>query len=228
MLKHTIITDCDRWNHTLRDLPYAHVLQSWEWGQFKHATTGWEPLRLAFEQQGEIVALASIGVRRVGPLRVMYVTKGPALAYEDADMSAAVLESLQTIARQQRALWLKIDPDVIAATGVPSEEDDQPNATGQQMIAALQARGWRFSDDQVQFRNTITLDLTQSEDELLAQMSQNTRRKVRTGPKKGVTVRPGTLDDLPLLYELYKTTGGRDEFLIRPFDYYRQAWQTMM
>jgi peptidoglycan pentaglycine glycine transferase (the first glycine) len=228
VLTPTPITDPVLWNTTLRSLPYAHVLQTWEWGEFKRATTGWQPLRLAFKQGDNIVAMATIGVRSIGPLRVMYISKGPALNYDDAALRTAVLDHLQHIARQQRAVWLKIDPDVIAATGVPGEPDDAPNATGQAFTQELQSRGWRFSEDQVQFRNTITLDLTQSEDDLLAQMSGNTRRKVRTGEKKGVTIREGTLDDLDTLYDLYSTTGQRDEFLIRPLDYYRQAWQAFM
>ncbi len=224
----TIITDPTLWNSALRALPYAHVLQTWEWGEFKRATTGWEPLRLAFRQGDDIVAMASIGVRSVGPLKVMYVPKGPALAYEDTPLAESVLDHLQALAHQQRAVWLKIDPDVVAATGVPGDEDDTPCATGQSFTQMLQKRGWHFSDDQVQFRNTLTLDLTPSEDDLLAQMSGNTRRKVRAAEKKDVTIRPGTLADLDTLYNLYRMTGQRDEFLIRPLDYYRQAWQAFM
>ena len=59
-------------------------------------------------------------------------------------------------------------------------------------------------------------------------MSGNTRRKVRTGEKKGVTIREGTVSDLDTLYALYQTTGQRDEFLIRPLTYYRQAWEAFM
>jgi peptidoglycan pentaglycine glycine transferase (the first glycine) len=222
------ITNLAEWNAALRALPYAHVLQTWEWGEFKRVTTGWEPLRLAFKQDGEVVALASVGVRRVGPLRVLYVPKGPALAYADSDLLADVLDHLEGLARRQRAVWLKIDPDVIAATGVPGEDDDTPDSTGQGVQATLQARGWRFSADQVQFRNTLTLDLTQTEDDLLMQMSGSTRRKVRTAEKKDVAMRPGTVADLNVLYDLYATTGQRDDFLIRPLDYYRLAWQTFM
>jgi len=222
------LTDRDQWNNTLRQLPYAHVLQTWEWGEFKRSTTGWEPLRLAFHQNGQIVAMASVGIRRVGPLKVMYISKGPALAYDDPALSAAVLDELQTLARKQNAVWLKIDPDVIAGTGVPGEEDEAQNAAGQTFLNLLKSRGWRFSADQVQFRNTITLDLTQSEDNLLAAMSQNTRRKVRTAEKKGVTVRVGTAADLHILYDLYRTTGERDHFLIRPPAYYEQAWRTFI
>src|SRR5262245_64533437 len=90
------ITQRDTWNSALRALPYAHVLQTWEWGEFKHITTGWHPLRLAFKRGPDIAAMASIGIRRVGPLKVIYVSKGPALAYEDAEVRDFVLNHLQT------------------------------------------------------------------------------------------------------------------------------------
>lgn len=229
MLTVHTIDNRDIWNDTLRALPYAHILQSWEWGEFKRDTTGWQPHRFAYKRGSEIVAMASVGVRRVGPLAVMYAPKGPALAYDDPEVLAGVLDHLQTFAR--RAIWLKLDPDVIAATGIPGgtdEDADTPNPTGQAVTAALKARGWRLSADQVQFRNTVTIDLTRSEDELLAAMSQSTRRKVRIASREGVTVRPGTVDDLPLLYDLYRTTGARDGFLIRPPEYYQHEWRYLM
>jgi peptidoglycan pentaglycine glycine transferase (the first glycine) len=222
------ITSRDAWNMLLRTLPYAHILQTWEWGEFKRITTGWQPLRLAFKHGDTVVAMASVGIRRIGPLKVMYVSKGPALAYEDSDLAAEVLDYLQNLARNQFAIWLKIDPDVMSATGIPGEADDLPNTTGQALIAALTERGWHFSVDQVHFRNTICIDLTQSEDDLLAAMSQNTRRKVRTAEKKDVTIRVGTPADLSTLYDLYRATGERDHFLTRPPSYYERAWRSFM
>lgn len=216
------------WNGALRSLPYAHVLQTWEWGEFKRVTTGWQPLRLAFRRGDQIVAMASVGVRRVGPLRVMYIPKGPALAYEDHGLCTEALDHLQALARRQGAVWLKIDPDAVAATGVPGEADDTPQPAGTALAQTLGQRGWRFSDDQVQFRNTITLDLRRDEESLLAQMSQNTRRKVRTAEKKGVTIRPASEADLQTLYALYRVTGERDGFITRPFEYYRLAWEQFM
>lgn len=228
MLTITPITDRDTWNEALRRLPYAHILQSWEWGEFKRQTTGWQPLRLAFRRGGEMVALASVGIRRIGPFKLMVVSKGPALDYRDTALAAEVLDHLQALARRQGALWLKIDPDVVAGTGIPGEPDAAEDAAGQAFTAALRERGWRFSGDQVQFRNTLKLDLTRSEDDLLAAMSQNTRRKIRVAEKKGVTIRPAGVADIPTLYALYQTTGERDAFLIRPPDYYELAWRSFM
>lgn len=225
-----LITDPAAWNAAVRDLPCAHVLQTWEWGAFKQVETGWIPERLLFKNaDGAAVAAASVLTRRAGPLRVMYVPKGPVLDYSHPDLMGGVLDHLERLARQRRAVWLKIDPDVIAGTGIPGGADlDRPpheDPTGQRVLDLLRSRGWRFSASQVQFRNTLTLDLSQSEEALLAGMNQGTRRKVRTGPKKDVTVRPANQPaDLQTLYDLYTITGARQGFLIRPLDYYREAW----
>ena len=224
------ITDRQQWNDTLRQFPQAHILQTWEWGQFKQATTGWQPTRLLFRanESAAPVALAAILTRRMGPLAVMYVPKGPILDYTNHGLAAEVLAYLEQFARRQRAIWLKIDPDVVAGTGVPGEPDDEVNPHGRSWTDLLNNRGWRYSADQVQFRNTIKIDLTAGEDALLAAMSQNTRRKVRAGEKHGLTVRAATLDDLPTLYALYQITGQRDDFLIRPPAYYEKAWSEFM
>lgn len=220
------ITDHAAWNAALATLPGAHILQTWEWGEFKRVTTGWTPHRLAFYDGDRLVAMASIGVRRIAGVPIVYAPKAPMLA--DADRLADVLIELERFARRRGALWLKLDPDVIAATGVPGEPDDAPNAIGDRWLHTLRARGWQYSSSQVQFQNTITLDLTPSEDALLAAMSQTTRRKIRLAEREGVTIRDGTLADLPLLYDLYKQTGERDQFLIRPPAYYQLAWRSFM
>ena len=172
--------------------------------------------------------MASAALRQRGPLKVMYISKGPALDYADADLFDDVIAALEDHARQQGVIWLKIDPDVIQATGLPGSDDDQPNAGGMAAVSKLKRRSWRFSDDQVQFRNTISIDLSPSADEILMAMSGSARRKVRAAHKKAVRVRAASVDDLPILYRLYQITSQRDGFLIRPFDYYRRAWQAFM
>ncbi len=224
----TPVTERARWHELLIPQEGAHILQSWDWGEFKRVTTGWQPTRLAFYHRDRLIALASIGARRIGPLTALYAPKGPVFADPDPDRRLEVIAALEAYARRRAALWLKIDPDIVVGTGVPGADDDRPDAAGLAFAAALRARGWRFSADQVQFRNTITLDLTRSEADILAGMGQSTRRKIRQAEKAGVTIRPGTLDDLPLLYALYRVTGARDGFLIRPFAYYERAWRDFM
>lgn len=215
-----VVTSQAEWNALVSDLPYAHVLQTWEWGVFKQATTGWTPERLAFERDGRTVAAAQVLTRRVGPLAISYASKGPALDYADVELRGEVLALLLDHARRNGSLMLKIDPDVIRSGAEP--------AIGDAFASELEAGGWRFSREQIQFRNTGTIDLTLDEESLLANMKQKTRYNTRLAQRKEVTVREGTADDIPLLYDLYKITGQRDGFLIRPLEYYQQAWGAFM
>lgn len=224
------ITDPATWNATLATLPYHHVLQTWEWGEFKQRY-GWTARRLAFEDGGRAVALASVLRRRLLPglpLAMLYVPKGPALAYTDASLRAAVWSALESLARRERAAFLKIDPDVRLGVGLPGSAEDAADPLGQAIVAELVGRGWRYSLDQVQFQNTICIDLCRSEDKLLAAMKPKTRYNVRLAGRKGVTIRAGGLDDLEMLYRMYAETAERDAFLIRPLDYYRDAWGTFI
>lgn len=196
-------------------LPYGHVLQSYEWGEFK-SRHGWTPFRLLFVAGGEPVAAASALLRRLplGPWGVMYVPKGPALDYADRQLLATVLDSLENLGREQRAIFVKIDPDVMA------DRDD--------VRQALVNHGWRESSEQIQFRNTLLIDLRRSEDDLLMATKSKTRYNIRLAQRRGVEVHVGGIDDLPLFYDMYTATSLRDEFIIRPFSYYTDAWATFV
>lgn len=222
------VADRNTWNNSLALLPYAHVLQTWEWGEFKAATTGWRPERIAYMRRGEAVAMAQILTRQVGPFRIMYVPKGPALDYADAGLRHAVLDLVKRKAHESGAIFLKLDPDVVVGWGVPGEPGAVDEPLGQQITREWQDAGLVFSPEQVQFRNSVVIDLRQSEDELLARMKQKTRYNVRLGERKELTVRFGTADALDLLYDLYRETARRDDFVIRPLDYYRKAWGDFM
>ncbi len=200
-----LVDDSSRWNSTLAALPYRHILQSWEWGQFK-SHWGWTPRYFLNE---ECTAAALVLRRTFSPLKlnVLYVPKGPALDYANATLVDRVLGDLVAIAKRDRAIFIKIDPDL-----------HQPDRS------TLLDRGWRYSAEQIQFRNTMLIDLRRGEEELLAAMKPKTRYNVRLAQKKGVEVRLGDLGDLDQLYGLYAETARRDEFIIRPIDYYRDAW----
>ncbi len=202
------------WNQALLALPNPHVLQTWEWGAFKERH-GWQARHLIWEEDGVPRAAALLLSRRAGPLpvQVMYVPRGPLLPWEDAERAGAVLADLEAIARREGALFVKIDPEV---------EDRHPE--GARLTALLVRRGWLPSGEQVQFRGSLLLDLTPTPEELLARMKPKWRYNIRLAQRRGVRVRPGTENDLPLLYAMYRETSIRDRFVIRPEAYYRDAW----
>ena len=216
------------WNTLLSTLPFPHLLQTWEWGDFKAATTGWRPQRIAFMHRNQAVAMAQFLMRQEGPFRVMYVPKGPALDWTNADLRHSVLSEIQRLATDRAAIFVKIDPDIVLDMGEPGTDEDQPNPLGYAVRAEWEEAGWLFSPQQVQFRNSVILDLRRSTDDLLAAMKSKTRYNVRLSGRKSVDIRFGTPEDMDLLYNLYATTATRDGFVIRPLNYYRLAWESFM
>lgn len=238
------------WNSIISKLPNPHFLQTYEWGQVK-AKYGWEPIYLIWDEKklsvisdqstdnlslitDDCVAAALILKRQIlrngfaARLSILYLPKGPLLDWTNEPLRTRVLNDLQSFAKQQGAIFLKMDPDVVLGTGVPFSEDDVPENNGQAVMNELKRGGWGYASDQIQFKNTVVIDLNPTEDELLARMKPKTRYNVRLAEKKGVSLRVGTQDDLPMLYKMYAETSVRDGFVIRDEAYYKTIWQIFM
>jgi len=236
------------WNSLISNLPSPHFLQTYEWGQVK-AKYGWSPLYALWDANGRWgvendpnllstfhspVAAALILKRQIirngfaARLSILYAPKGPLLDWTNQSLRDRVLNDLQSFAKKQGAIFLKIDPDVVLGTGVPQSEDDVLDKNGQAVMSELKRRGWGYSSDQIQFKNTVLIDLNPTEEELLGRMKQKTRYNARLAEKKGVTLRVGTLEDLSSLYKMYAETSMRDGFVIRDKDYYKTVWETFM
>jgi peptidoglycan pentaglycine glycine transferase (the first glycine) len=161
-------------------------------------------------------------------LSILYAPKGPLLDWTNESLRNRVLNDLQAFAKKEGAIFLKIDPDVVLGTGVPSSQDDVIERSGQAVMSELKRRGWRYSEEQVQFKNTVLIDFSPSEEELLALMKQKTRYNIRLAEKKGVTLRVGNIEELPMSYKMYAETSVRDGFVIRDEEYYKTVWTTFM
>ena len=241
--------ESNHWNSIISGLPNPHFLQTYEWGQVK-AKYGWEPIYLVWDNEGKMKeergvnhfssfvsppsAAALILKRQIlrnafaARLSILYAPKGPLLDWSNEALRNRVLDDLQSFAKKQGAIFLKMDPDVVLGTGVPDRADNIIDNDGQAVISDLKRRGWGYSSDQIQFKNTVLVDLSPTEDELLARMKQKTRYNIRLAEKKGVSVRVGTLEDLPMLSRMYAETSVRDGFVIREEGYYKTVWNLFM
>lgn len=224
------------WNDLIVRLPDPHLLQTWEWAQVK-ARYGWQPMPFTWNSAGanQVVVAAAMVLKRTvisrgfaARLCILYVPKGPLMDWGDEMLRMRVLDDLQAFARKQGAIFLKVDPDVQLGRGVPAGPGASEDADGKKVMTDLKRRGWTFSSDQIQFRNTVSIELSLSEDEMLARMKQKTRYNVRLAEKKGVKVRLGGDADLSRLYKMYAETSVRDGFVIRDEEYYRTVWQTFL
>ena len=126
----------------------------------------------------------------------MYIPRGPIIRnWEDILLRTKVLSDLYEIGKQRNVIFIKMDPEVELGRGVPGEAVADENSWAQNLIGDLREDGWIPSPEQVQFRNTMTIDLQPELEQLLANMKQKTRYNVRLAERRGVTVRPGNLEE---------------------------------
>ena len=233
------------WNQIISGFESPHMLQTSQWAEVKNQS-GWAPHFLAWYPAGQGLdlkasrtgqfadaspaAAAMILERQVFPgLSIMYSPKGPLLAdWENKSSRNQVVHDLERYAEQQKAIQLKIDPDLELGRGVPGEEGSFEDPLGAEFVDELGQRGWLFSPDQIQFRNTVLVDLVEDEDQMLARMKSKTRYNIRLSGRKGITVRHGGEADLADLYRMYASTAVRGNFTIRNEGYYQALWRTFL
>jgi peptidoglycan pentaglycine glycine transferase (the first glycine) len=222
-----------QWNDIAGSFGNTSILQSREWAETKEIT-GWTPdYYLHQNEVGKINAASLVLTREeklsgFGPVfRIIYLPHGPLLDWSDEELVISVLQELKDYSKSRKASFIKIDPQAIPADKRKdhiSPECIIKPSTIQWMVD----QGWLSSTQQIQFKNTFWVDLSFSEDELLANMKQKTRYNLRLSGRKGIEVRQGTIEDLNMLYEMYLETSTRDGFIIRPKDYYLHVWTRFM
>ena len=162
-------------------------------------------IRMATRQLVRSILTRTIKPIRIWPgFSVCYVPRGPLLDWNDQDMRKRTLSVLETYCRAEKGyLYQDRSGSWTLEPAYPGEPGEQPDAMGIEFTIELTSRKWRFSSEQIQFRNTVLIDLRGTEDAWLARMKQKTRYNIRLAQRSGVTVREASIDDLHLLYHMY-------------------------
>jgi peptidoglycan pentaglycine glycine transferase (the first glycine) len=197
------------WDKFVANHRKGHLLQTWDWGELKKHF-GWDVVRLALVEDEEILSGAQVLFRRFPLFSLAYVPKGPLVDWADRTQTRTLLAGLHRLCRAQRSVFLKIEP---------CAADD---SSLREVITRHDGVSSHFT---VQPPRTIVIDMTPSEEAILAAMKQKTRYNIRLASRKGVTVRLGTAQDMPAFYRLMQITGQRDHFSIHSQDYFRVMFE---
>lgn len=244
---------------TLKPLPLealhngSQLLQTAFWGEFKSAG-GWKPRAFSWELStgaGRETGQAGSGgvepdgaepggpetkfrgqfliLERTFPggFSMAYVPYGPKLS--DKLSSGEISSVLMRLAVQLRSYLSRkcfvIRWDLTGGTRVPiNSYSASENRMPENLVRPLRRAPYR-----VQPPDTVLLQLTSSEEELLAGMHKKCRYNIRLAQKKGVEVQSYTgkeaLELLPSWYRLYRETSQRDGIALHPESYYRRLFK---
>ena len=192
------------WNQFVVSRPHMHLLQTGEWGALKSAF-GWKPLRIINGEAGVQILFRKLPLG----FTIGYIPKA---AVSESAFVHDFWHEIDVVCKRNRAVFLKLEPD--------AWEDGSPN--NKLRITNYQVR---ISPHNIQPPRTMMIDISGTEEAILARMKQKTRYNIRLAEKKGVTVR--AWDDLAAFHEMMLVTGGRDGFGVHSLEYYQRAYELM-
>lgn len=192
----------------------GHFLQSYNWGHLK-SLFGWTPVRVRTEH-----AAAQILFKHL-PLgfTIAYIPKGPQVNWHSIEQCHTLFDVVHAEARKRRAVFLKVEPHLWLVGRAPT---GQPAVQPDAFAGTLRSLGFATADS-IQPQSSIIVDISGTEEAVLAAMKQKTRYNIRLARRKGVVVRHGGEADAGLFFELARQTATRDGFGIHSLEYYQTA-----
>lgn len=209
------IVSLSEWDQFVASHPNTHLLQTGEWGELKSAF-GWKPVRIASRDLGVQILFRKLPLRFTIGYIPKVVVSGQVLVNsiqhsvgsgQSSVLNEQFFSEIDDVCRQNQAIFLKLEPD----------------AWNEELI--IHHSSLILSKHNIQPPRTIIIDISGSEEEILARMKQKTRYNIRLAEKKGVTVR--AWDDLGAFHRMMLVTGGRDGFGVHSLEYYRRAHDLM-
>lgn len=208
------ITDWDK--NVLTNPDGGHIYNAIEWGKFKE-TVGWQPHYMVYEAAGYVLyfCLASKEASFLGT--IYYCSKGPGF-FKDFKADKASIAHFTEFCNELGPFIGKYDRKAILVKLEPELFDGEFD---------LHKLGLHKAKSDLQFKATIFVDLTPTEEEILAGFKQKTRYNIRLSERKGVEVelRDMTPENVDLMYSLMAATQARAGFFLRKKDYFAGYWQ---
>lgn len=198
----------------------AHFLQSPEWAKVK---TDWvNEIAVVRDESGNIKGSMSLLLRKVPIFHryIMYAGRGFVCDEHDKETLKQLTEEATKIAKKYKAFIFRLDPDI--------SKDDEEFKTIITELGYKMKTNIKNINQVIQPKYVFRLNVKdRTEEELLASFHSKTRYNIRLATKKGVTIREGDRADLKTFHEIMKTTGSRDEFFIRPLEYFEKIYDCM-
>ncbi len=186
------------WKAFIANHPEAHLLQTGEWGELK-AGFGWTPVRIISGDTGVQLLIKKL------PLgySVAYIPRGPV-----AGSKKETWEEITALCRKRKTVFIKVEPDFVDIKSTMNTKE---------------IHNWKMDARSIQPMRTILVDLSGTEEEILARMKQKCRYNIRLAEKKEIVIHES--ENIDTYYDLMLATGKRDNFGIHTKAYYQKAFE---
>ena len=178
----------------------GHVMQSWEWGEFREKT-GNKIIRIIEENKNNWNVF-SFTIHKI-PKTKFYIGYMPKSVWP----SEEVLKFLETFAKKENIVFIKIEPNI-------ELENFRLSKTSTKIVK---------SSKDIFAKSTFIVDLAKDEEELFRNLNQKTRYNVRVAEKNGIQISVNS--DVDKFVKLQTETAKRNGFYLHPDNYYKAVFE---
>lgn len=194
--------DKNEWEDFLSTHEEANFLQSWNWGEF-HKALGKTIDRTGFYEKEKLAGVMQAVVEPARRGKYLTVPGGPIINWHNKDLINAFVDQIKQIAKANSCVFVRVRPQL-------KKDDFSKNL--------FKSLGFIKAPMHLHAELTSQLDITKSEDELMAQMRKGTRYEVRKAIKIGVKITSSKNEnEIKKFYDLQIQTAKRQKFV--PFSY---------
>lgn len=198
-------------NYQVRDIDYgvwqkfvaargeANFLHSWQWGK-THQALGHDVVRCGLYDSGDKLVGVMQGIvmdARRG--RYMEIGGGPLLDWDNSSLVQAAMSGIKKLAAEKSCVFVRIRPQL-------NKSEDN--------LKLFSSRGLRKAEMHLYAQNTNILNLSHTEEVLLANMRRQTRYEIRQAEKQNIKVESSSSEELvDKFYELQRQTAKLHDFI---------------
>ena len=189
------------WEDFLATQDEANFLQSYLWGEF-HQKIGSKVFYSGFFEGEKLIGVMLSIVEDARRGRYLTVPAGPIIDWKNSELVEAFGEEVKRVARESGGVFIRIRPQLI------SDEFS---------MNLFKKLGFKDAPMHLHAELTNQLDISKTEEELLAQMRKTTRYEIRKGISQNLTVEMSTDPELiEGFYQIQLETAKRQGFVPFP------------
>ncbi|MBR3248747.1 peptidoglycan bridge formation glycyltransferase FemA/FemB family protein [Candidatus Saccharibacteria bacterium] len=215
------ILDKSEWDKFVSKRPEANFLQSWDFYEF-HKSRGKKVVRRgALDNAGKIIGAYAGVVETARRGTYMAIAGGPLLDWKDTKVVQVIFSDIKRCGQEAGCAFVRVRPQL---------------ELSEKSLALMRELGLRPAPMYLSVEYAGVLDLTKSEEEILAGASQGFRRKLRKASKNEIEISADASDEAieefcrleKLHAERQKYVAFSSDFLRKQFEAFREGGEVLI
>lgn len=199
------------WDGFIKSRPETNFLQSWDFYEF-HLSRGKKVIRRLFLEGDKPVAAYAGAIETAKRGKYLAIAGGPILDYKNTKLVSEVFSDIRKIGEENGCDFVRVRPQ-------------EPES--EKMFALLKKEGLKRAPMYLSVEYAGVLDLTKSEEEILAGASQGFRRKLRKAEKLDIAISADASDEaINEFCKLEKKHAERQKYVAFSSDFLKKQYDS--